>query len=472
MTVKDLSHLLSQEVQHGVPSPWFAMFKHMMNPKIVALAGGLPLADYFPWEKVEAVSPCPPFADGIGRPTEAVTKTEILKHQVEEYDINLDRSLQYGHNGGQPELVKFLKDHTEMIHKPANEEWDLLVSVGNTQAWEATLRIFCDEGDSIFVEGYTFSSAIETARAIGVEFVPLEMDAHGIIPESLQKTLENWDSSKPIPKLLYTICTGQNPTGSSLSVERRKAIYALACKYDFIIVEDEPYYFLQMDEYDANVKPEDIATPTHEEFISSMVESFIHLDTEGRAIRLDSFSKVLAPGSRIGWIVAQKEIIKMYLMYNANFIQSPSGLAQSIVQGLLGRWGQDGYLDWLIAMRKEYTIKRNFTTKCLLEHLPSELVSHVPPIAGMFFTFTLDAAKHPAFATKYNSDPEEVEKAIFERALANGSLLVPGSWFKSPNFEQKGSEIFFRGTYASATMENIDLALEKFGKAIKDEFQL
>lgn len=467
--------MLSEEAKGRRPSPLKGLFKYVQDPNIISLGGGLPLPDYFPWEKIQAVSPAPPFAHGIAaksHETGTSVQTEILKHQVEEYDIPLNRALQYGFTSGQPEIVKFLKEHTQLIHNPGYDDWGLVLSVGNTQSWGAILRTFVNKGESIFVEGYSFSSALETARAMGVDFVPLEMDSDGIIPESLQKALENWDSSKPIPKLLYTICTGQNPTGSSLSVERRKAIYALACKYDFIIVEDEPYYFLQMDEYNPEVDASESKAPSHDDFVKSMVQSFIHLDTEGRAIRLDSFSKVLAPGTRTGWIVAQERLLERIIRLNETSIQAPSGFSQALVQGLLGRWGQSGYLDWLIAMRKEYTIKRDFTMKTLEKHLPTELVSWSPPIAGMFFTFTLDAAKHPEFATKYNSDPEQVEKAVFERGLEAGALLVPGSWFKSPHFEQKDTTFFFRGTYASVTMEKIDLGLQKFGQAIRDEFQL
>ncbi|GMF64020.1 unnamed protein product [[Candida] boidinii] len=199
------------------------------------------MADYFPWDKIVAYSPAPPFEDGIGaKPTgdHNTTVTELVKHQVEEYDVPLARSLQYGYTQGQPELIKFIKEHTELIHKLPYEDWDAIISVGNTQSWEAVLRTFVNKQESILVEEYTFSSAIETARALDVNFVPVPMDAFGIIPEKLDELLDNWDESKQgkKPKLLYTIATGQNPTGSSLSNERRAAIYKTACKHDFIIL--------------------------------------------------------------------------------------------------------------------------------------------------------------------------------------------------------------------------------------------
>ncbi|ODV83522.1 hypothetical protein CANARDRAFT_203119 [[Candida] arabinofermentans NRRL YB-2248] len=475
MAVKDLTHLLSEESKGRLPSPLKSAFKYYGNDDIVFLGGGLPMADYFPWDKITAHSPAPPFADGIAaKPTDDsnTTVSELAKHKLEDYDIPLARSLQYGFSEGQPELVEFIKEHTKIIHDVPYEDWGLVCSVGNTQSWEATLRTFCNPQDSILVEEYTFSSAIETARALSVNFVPVSMDDNGIIPEKLDELLTNWDSSKPKPKLLYTICTGQNPTGSSLPNDRRKAIYEIACKHDFVIVEDEPYYFLQMETYTkGNTEPP--APISHEDFVAQLVKSFISMDTEGRVVRLDSFSKVLAPGVRLGWIVAQKNLLERFIRLHEVSIQTPSGFTQSIVQALLGRWGQKGYIDWLIGLRKEYTIKRDFTMSSLLKSMPKEVVTFEPPIAGMFFTVKIDATKHPKYATEFESDPLKVETAVYERALKEGCLMIPGSWFRSPNFDATGlTEIFFRGTYAAVPLDTLDTGLERFGKAVATEFGL
>lgn len=472
--VKDLTHLLSEQSKSRQPSALKTAFKYFNDDKIVFLGGGLPLPDYFPWEKVVAYSPAAPFEDGIGAPpsvTGNAVVSEVHKHKVEEFDIPLARSLQYGLSQGNPELVDFIKEHTKTVHNIPYEEWDAILTVGNTQSWEASLRTFCNPNDSILIEEHTFSSAVETAKCLGVNFVPVKMDDFGIIPSALEELLSNWDKSQPLPKLLYTICTGQNPTGSSLDNERRKEIYDIACRYDFIIIEDEPYYFLQMNAYKKGEETE-IPKQTHEEFLKSLVRSFISFDVEGRVLRLDSFSKVLAPGSRIGWIVGQKPLLERFLRLHEVSIQAPSGFSQSIVQALLGRWGQSGYLDWLIALRKEYTIKRDFTIKKLEEFMPTEVVTWNPPIAGMFFTIQLDAAKHPDFETKFGKDPIQVENAVYEHGLKDGCLMIPGSWFNAPNYVQTDSTFFFRGTYAAVPLEQLGVGLERFAKAIREEFQL
>lgn len=482
---KDLTHLLSPEAKSRQNSPLKDAFKYYKLPNMTFLGGGLPLSDYFPFNRVSADIPTPSFPNGIGAPLTEESKTtiEVFKKadQNKPNEIELARSLQYGYTEGQPELTAFLKEHTEMIHKIPYKDWDLVASVGNTESWDSTLRTFCARGDSILVEEYSFSSALETANGQGINTVPVPMDDYGIIPSGLETLLSNWIGNKP--KLLYTISTGQNPTGSSLSAERRKQIYEIACKYDFIIIEDEPYYFLQMETYTKDKKAREGKTVhEHKEFIKALVPSFISLDTEGRVIRLDSFSKVLAPGLRLGWIVGQEKLLERYVRLHEVLIQCPSGLTQSMTNALLQSWGQKGYLDWLIGLRAEYTHKRDVAIDALEEYCPKEVTSYVPPVAGMFFTVNIDASKHPKFH-ELGEDPLKIESLLYEQSIKQGTLMIPGSWFKSqgqstppqrnlPQNPAAKTHIFFRGTYAAVPLDQLVFGLQKFGKAVKIEFGL
>lgn len=484
---KDLSHLLSAEAASRKSSPLKSAFKYYGLPGMTFLGGGLPLSDYFPFDKISADIPTAPFKNGIGAQVTKDDKTVVEVFKKRELndpatkDIELSRSLQYGYTEGAVELIAFLKEHTEMVHKPKYSDWNLISSVGNTQSWDATLRTFCTRGDNILVEEYSFSSALETVQAQGINTIPVSMDAEGIIPSSLAKQLDEWVGGNK-PKLIYTICTGQNPTGSSLTAERRREIYEIACKHDLIIVEDEPYYFLQMEAYTTDLeKRSQRHVHSHEEFLKAMVPSYISLDTEGRVIRLDSFSKVLAPGLRFGWIVGQKNLLERYIRLHEVSIQCPSGVTQSLTNGLLQRWGQSGYLDWLIGLRSEYTHKRDVAIDAVSKYFPAEVTEFVPPVAGMFFTTSFDASKHPKFE-EFGKDPLKVENSIYERGLEEGCLMIPGSWFKvegesnppqpkvptttNPNL------IFFRGTYAAVPLDALQQGLEKFGKAVKLEFGL
>ncbi|CUM65601.1 uncharacterized protein PRCAT00003249001 [Priceomyces carsonii] len=483
---KDLSHHLSLEAKSRKASPLKTAFKYFGQPGMTFLGGGLPLSDYFPFNKVTADIPTPSFPNGIGAKITDSDKTviEVFKNKAlnKPNEIELSRSLQYGYTEGQPELLKFVKEHTEEVHKIPYSDWDILLSVGNTEAWDATLRTFTTRGDTILVEEYSFSSALETASALGAHTFPIAMDDDGIIPEKLAEVLANWVG--PMPKLLYTIPTGQNPTGCSISAKRRKAIYDLAVKYDFLIIEDEPYYFLQMETYTTDKSArESKQIHSHDKFIEALVDSYLSLDTEGRVIRLDSFSKVLAPGLRVGWIVGQAQLIERYLKLHEVSIQCPAGLAQSLVNSLLQSWGHKGYLDWLIGLRAEYTHKRDVAIDAVIEHCPKDVVTFVPPVAGMFFTVSIDASKHPKFKSDFNEDPLKVENSLFEKSVEHGTLMIPGSWFKVeasssepqdhvPENPEKKNEIFFRGTYAAVPLDELAIGIKKFGEAIRAEFGL
>ncbi len=476
---KDLSHFLSEEAKSRKPSPLKTAFKYFGDPNITFLGGGLPQPELFPFHDLKITASDAPFSNLTELPEKSLT-TEIFKHNIEggHDDIPLATSLQYGFTEGNPRLVKYLKKHTEIIHKPLYKDWDVVCSVGNTQGWDAVLRTFTNRGDYILVEHSTFSSVLEANQAMGVKSVGIPMDDFGIIPEKLEFLLKNWKGNSK-PKLLYTIPTGQNPTGSTLSTERRSAIYKLSQKYDFLIIEDEPYYFLQMDDYtpDLNKREENFAkTPTHEEFVSELAKSFLSIDTDGRVIRLDSFSKVLAPGTRLGWFVGQSKFLERIVRLNEVTMQAPCGFGQSAVYGTLSRWGQDGYLDWLIALRKEYSHKRDIAIDAINKYLPKEIGYSLPPTAGMFFTICLDSSKHPKFN---NGNTYEIEKLIFESSLKHGSLMIIGSWFDSPKVDfdtglnnDKNTTIFFRGTYAAVGASKLVIGIEKFCEALKDEFNL
>lgn len=483
---KDLSHLLSPEARSRQVSPLKGAFKYFKAPGMSFLGGGLPVPDLFPIERLSMDIPAAPFPQGIAakvtddiKSVIAITKDPC---ECDAHHVELARSLQYGWTDGAPELVEFLKEHTVQIHAPPYADWDLITLIGNTESWDSTLRTFTTRGETILVEEFTFSSALETAYALGLQTVAVPMDEFGIIPEKLAVMMDCWVGPKP--KLLYTIPTGQNPTGSCLSKERRQAVYDIAVKHDFLIVEDEPYYYLQMDEYTRDLELRAKKHPhSHEEFVKSMVLSFLSLDVEGRVVRLDSVSKVLAPGLRLGWIVAQSRLLERYLRLHEVSIQCPSGLSQTAVNGILREWGQPGYLDWLINLRSVYTHNRDVAIDAVYKYLPREVTSFVPPKAGMFFTIQIDASKHPRFDTDFERDPIRVETAIYDECIQQGVLLIPGSWFKAkgqsvppqtslPENPHHKTHIFFRGTYAAVPLPELVIGVEKFGKALRAQFAL
>lgn len=243
------------------------------------------------------------------------------------------------------------------------------------------------------LEEYTFASAAETAWPLGLKAAAIAIDEQGLIPEAMDDLLSNWDEKTRgarKPFVLYTIPTGQNPTGATQSVERRKAVYKVAQKHDVIIVEDEPYYFLQMQPYTGADAPPVAPPASNEEFLRLLVPSLLSLDTDGRVMRLDSFSKVIAPGTRTGWVTASAQIVERFIRHNESSAQNPSGLSAITLYKLLDEtWGHDGYLQWLRHLRVEYTARRDALLLACEKFLPKDIITWTPPAAGMFVSHPL-----------------------------------------------------------------------------------
>lgn len=204
--------------------------------------------------------------------------------------------------------------------------------------------------------------------------VGAKINGKGMVPGALDRVLEGWDvvaRGAPKPRVRYA--------------RRRRQVYDVARKHDLLIIEDDPYYFLQMEPYapgvdDARGGPR----LSCEEFIKTLVPLLLSMDVNGRVVRLDSFSKVVAPGNRVGWVVPSEELIEQYTKHAEVSTQGPSGISQLMLFKLLDEtWGHEGYVDWLIHIREKYTKRRNVIVGACEKYLPS-VVGWNPPMAGMF----------------------------------------------------------------------------------------
>ncbi len=383
---------------------------------------------------------------------------------------------------GPAALVRFLTEHTEVVHNPPYSDWDICMTAGSTSALELALRMFTERGHYVITEEYTFSSAIESVNPLGCKMLGIKMDADGMLPDHLDHVLSTWDESArraPKPFLVYTVPTGQNPTASTQSLERRKQLYALAEKHDLYILEDEPYYFLQMEPF-VSGQTHDVPRPFKPvpvaDFLKNLVPSFLSLDTSGRVLRLDSFSKIIAPGSRCGWVTGSKQLIERFMRHNEVSAQNPAGFAMIHLYNLLEEnWGHKGFLEWLMFIRAEYTRRRDIIVNACERYLPTEICSWVAPRAGMFHWVKVDVTKHPLYESSCRSDGSvdyatllEIEEAMFLAATEQSVLIARGSWFRA----QRGSdtELFFRTTFAAAPAEKIVEAIKRVGEAVRVEF--
>ena len=253
--------------------------------------------------------------------------------------IDLSTALQYGTAEGYPPLLSFIRQFTRNHlhpHVPYLGGPEVILTCGSTDGFSKALELVVDpwsadrdlveERPGLLCEVFVYANALSAAKPRGMHVVGVEIDSEGMLaygPGGLQDVLENWDiRNGRRPHVMYTVTMGHNPTSGVLSVQRRRDIYALCSKYDIIIVEDDPYWYLQYPSAAAEeAKSRDVMLPSRTEpykptkssgyeFLDSLVPSFLSMDMEGRVIRLDTFSKTIAPGCRLGWITAQPDFIE------------------------------------------------------------------------------------------------------------------------------------------------------------------
>jgi aromatic amino acid aminotransferase I len=464
--------LISTESKARGASSLKGAIKHL-TPEIISLGGGLPCSEYFPFQEISMKVPLPPnFTEEDTRKNGTVITAG--KYDIPEgksaYDLAI--ALNYGQGTGSAQLLRYVTEHTEIVCHPPYADWQCAITVGSTNALEQAYRIFTERGDYILADEYTFSSAVETALPLGVKMIGIKMDSEGLLAEDMDEILSNWDvkaRGARKPHLLYTIPTGQNPSGATQGEARRHAIYKVAQKHDVYILEDEPYYFLQMQPYTGADAPAAPPPANNEEFLKALAPTYVSLDVDGRVMRLDSFSKVIAPGTRTGWVTASAQIIERFVRHSEVSAQNPSGISQILLYKLLDEtWGHDGYLAWLINLRLEYTKRRDVILAACEKYLPRDIVKWNPPAAGMFLWFEIDWTKHPEANTK---SLEDLEEEIFLDCINFGVLISKGSWFAADK-EFVPNQMFFRATFAAASGEKMTEAIERLGVAIRKAFNV
>jgi len=360
-----------------------------------------------------------------------------------------------------------------------------------------------DPEDSVIVEEFTYPSALAAMHPLQVNTVGIKMDREGMLDTDLEEVLSNWELSPrgrgKRPRVMYTVTypsapiinfpadnpsVGQNPTGGTLSLERRRKIYAICQKYDILIVEDDPYYFLQMPEYGS-----DCVYPTSEkDFLDSLIPSYIRLDFDGRVLRCDSFSKVIAPGSRAGWIIAAPIFIERLTRHSEVGTQATSGWAQSFIAKLLvDEWKMKGWIEWLRGLGFEYTKRRDYMVKAFHKEFGVDeadeveeggyvvvsqrkaLISFVPPMAGMFLWIRIWVELHPRYDG--NNSIELMEELWKRIAVSEDLLIAPGRLFAASDEQRDEAAKYFRVAFSVGENDQVDEMVKRFRRAIGWFFQ-
>lgn len=466
------------------------------------LSWGTPNDGFFPVDSVEVKTVDAPFQSSLGIThtnnslevlpkdsniektmkdlkidAESKNKVDILKRREDKDLIDIRQGFQYSMSTGMPQLVKFTEDFIKRTHKPSYSEWGTILTTGAGDGILKCTDALLNEGDVLLMEEFTFTPTLMMVKEAGATAVPIKLkvssDSEGLDLEYLTNLLENWETEKPglrRPKALYTIPTGQNPTGLTQTLEFRKKVYALAEKYDFAIIEDDPYGYLTLPPYK---KPEEGIVKLDEfidieEYITKhLTPSYLEIDTSGRVLRIETFSKLFAPGLRVGFIVAHKRFIDVINRYTAIVTKFPSGVAQTVLQNVLYQkfGGVDGWIQWILKMRAIYIHKRNLLVSQLKHSVVYEkgLIDIIDPKAGMFISVVL---KFPE-----GTDIQSKIDLLNFKFSAYGVGVVPGlNMAVDKKFSvERGN--FFRLTFAPLNNdEEVVEASKRFISAVDDFF--
>lgn len=208
---------------------------------------------------------------------------------------------------GLPDLRAWCKAHVQSQHTPPPEVGhDTIVTPGNTHGMSLSMAVLSNPGDIVLTTDYAYTGIFASAAPLGRRVVGVETDAEGPLASAIDAVCVEAAGApphSPRPRLLYVVPTGCNPTGATISAGRRRELYDICCKHDLWIIEDDPYVYLTMGGPDA-------ANPEGMPGSAITTPSFLSMDIQGRVVRLDSFSKTIAPGIRVGWLTARAEVVQ------------------------------------------------------------------------------------------------------------------------------------------------------------------
>lgn len=338
-------------------------------------------------------------------------------------------ALQYSNTAGLPELVKFLLALQQDQHGVTDRE--ICVTNGSQDAIAKAMDMLIEPGDSVLVESPTYSGTLAILKPMECNIIDVETDEHGIIPDKLESVLESWQVDVAKPKFLYTIPVASNPTGASCTLERKTKIYGIARKHDLLILEDDPYYYLQ--------------------FSESRTPSYMSMDTDGRVLRFDSFSKILSSGMRLGFTTGPKELVDRIILHAQASHLHPNGVAQMMAIVLMREWGVEGFLKHTELVTEFYRKRRDLFVTLAKKYLDG-LVEYSLPAGGMFFWMRLLGV----------SDSKSLIK---ERAIEKKVLLLPGAEFL-PN---GGVSSFVRASFSTASPEQMEEAIKRLSLLLISE---
>lgn len=409
----NIQSLLARRTQGLSPSPIRKLNPLMRLPGMISLGGGYPNAETFALTSVEVV-----FKSG-------------RKLQIR--DTSMDLACQYGptdaHADLKPHIIQWhaAKDGVELKGE------QIQVLNGAQEGLHTMAYLFLEEGDSVAMSEPAYPGAMAAFRAFTQRMIPIPLDAEGMITTELERLLaQRKAAGEDLPKFIYDVPNGNNPAGVSLSLSRRRHLLQLAAKYDLLILEDDPYQLIQLEE-------------------SAPLPTLQSLDPEERVVRLDSFSKIFAPGLRLGYASGPADIIRSFQLYKQGSNLHTSAMDQTLLAGFLASHTHEEFRALIRENCKLYRRNRDAVLAAAQRRLPADIRYNVPS-AGMFLWFEM---------------PEQfdADRMMETDCLDLGIILLPGSAFSTTG----GLKNYMRASFSMITPEQADEGMLRFSRMIERE---
>jgi len=387
---------------------------------------------YDPLASVQAAGPpgCISFRYGLPDP-ETFPVTELQRAFEKVFKKRASIALQYGPEQGYGPLLDYLREKVKQCEGINLTRSQIMISGGVSQALDHLCTVFARSGDIVLVEAPTYLDSIHLFRNHGLEILQIKTDDEGLILEELVTRLEELKRKGKKPRFLYTIPTFQNPSGITLSENRRRAILDIARESDFFIVEDDVYYDLTY----ADLK---------------MTPLFL-LDNGERVLRLGSFSKIMSPGLRLGWTIGPEELIDR--LVNSGFLKMGGG-ANPLVANAISHYCQQGLLEPHIAyVLSIYRERRDIILKSLDSYMPKG-VCWTRPQGGFFIWMTL---------------PEPLSsRDVVKKGESEGVHFLGGD----PFFAEEAKGQHLRLSFSYVQSNKIQEGIEILGQIMKSQMSL
>lgn len=355
---------------------------------------------------------------GDGAPARELLPLERMREASDRAWADSASLLGYGDQQGYAPLREWIVNHLGQRGIQADAR-NVLITGGSTQALDFACRVFLQEGDAVIVENPTFLGALEILETYGVDVIGVDCDDDGLDVDQLQQALE----AHPHAKAVYTIPTFQNPSGSNMPLARRERLVELAREFNVAIFEDDPYGDLQ---YSGEVIPP----------IRALYDQVLYFGT---------FSKIIAPGIRVGYVVAPDEVMaKLLATREVADISNDRIMMKTVALAL-----EDDFMDaHLVRCRDLYRVRRDAMLAALKREMP-EGVHWSKPDGGFFVWITL---------------PDTIDShQMFDVAAEHGVVFFPGEWF-GPNKEMPHT---IRLSFSTVPEDRTDLGISRLGKAIR-----